>query len=251
MKSGYIRWQYRNVLPSNQQNSDLYIVEFPKSGITWFSTLVSNVNLIMSGSSQRASYYNIQQLVPDIHMGRELMESPIWTVPKCRFIKSHAMYCPYYQHVIYLVRNPVSVMKSYYHYKKMLGHFEKTFEAFVIDERYGLERWKQHVASWLFRGDSAQRIHLVKYEDLIGKPRETIKELYANLGFDLDDETIDNAIELSNFEHMKESENHYKKYNPNTSLVFVRDGKAQAEVDEEVRTKILSSTDAIREKLGY
>ena len=87
--------KYYKKLPTKQKNSDIYIVEFPKSGITWFSTLIANINLIESHSIQRATFYNIQQLVPDIHMNRNVLDSPMWETPKCRFIKSHFEFCPF------------------------------------------------------------------------------------------------------------------------------------------------------------
>jgi len=243
--------KYKNILPNNPSNSDLYIVEFPKGGITWFSTIVANINLLESNSKQRATYYNIQQLIPDIHMNRNILDEPMWSVPKCRFIKSHFEWCPYYNHVIYLVRNPVSVMDSYYHYTTMLNQFNGTFEEFVKDKKFGLETWKNHVNSWILRGDSSQRVHMLKYEDLKEKPLETIQSLYKNLGFEIETEVINTALNLSSFENMKENETHYKKFNPNTSLVFVREGKSKVKIDISVEKYILDNTKEIREKIGY
>jgi hypothetical protein len=243
--------KYTDYLPTKQKNSDVYIVEFPKGGITWFSTIVANINLIESNSKQRATYFNIQQLIPDIHMNRNILDEPMWDTPKSRFIKSHHEWCPYYNHVIYLVRNPVSVMNSYYHYTTMLNIFNGTFEEFIKDKRFGLETWKCHVESWLLRGESSQRIHMIKYEDLKEKPLDTLKSLYFNLGLKIDDSIILDAIELSNFENMKITENHYKRFNPNSSLVFVREGKSKVEIDKKVEKHILDNTVEIREKLGY
>lgn len=243
--------KYYNYLPERPKNSDIYLVEFPKSGITWFSTIVANINLTESNIKQKVTYYNIQQLIPDIHMNRNILDQPMWDVPKCRFIKSHCEWCPYYNHVIYLVRNPVSVMNSYYHYAKMLNQFHGTFEEFVKDKRFGLNTWKSHVASWLLRDESSQRIHMVKYEDLKENPIETIQNLYKNLGFSMSVETIKNALEISNFQNMKQSENLYKKYNPNISLVFVREGKSKVDIDEQVEKYILKNTKEIRQKIGY
>lgn len=251
IKDKMLQLKYYKYLPSKQKNSDVYIVEFPKGGITWFSTIVANINLIESNSDQRATYYNIQQLIPDIHMNINILDEPMWSVPKCRFIKSHHEWCPFYNHVIYIVRNPVSVMNSYYHYTTMLNQFYGTFEEFVKDKKFGLNTWKSHVESWLLRGESSQRIHMVKYEDLKEEPLETIQNLYKNLGFSISSEVIQNSLDLSNFENMKHNEDHYKKYNPNSSLVFVREGKSKVSIDEKVEKYILDNTKEIREKIGY
>jgi hypothetical protein len=238
-------------LPIKQKNSDIYIIEFPKSGITWLSTLIANINLIESHSSQRATFYNIQQLVPDIHMNRNILDAPMWGIPRCRFIKSHFEFCPSYNHVIYLVRNPVSVMSSYYHYNSMLKKFNGTFKEFLNDKRFGLQAWKRHVKSWIFAGDSSQRVHMIRYEDLKENPFEVLKSLYKNLGIKLSERSIDEAIELSSFKNMKLSENFYKSFNPNTSLIFVREGKAKTEIDEPLEQFILDNTKEIRERIGY
>lgn len=243
--------KYYRHLPSKQKNSDIYIVEYPKGGITWFSTIVANINLIESNNKQRATYYNIQQLIPDIHMNRNILDEPMWDIPRCRFIKSHHEWCPYYNHIIYLVRNPVSVMNSYFHYTTMLNQFTGTFEEFVKDKNFGLEAWKSHVESWLLRGDSSQRVHMLKYEDLQENPNKTMKNLYKNLGFIIQDDIINKAIELSSFGSMKQDESHYKMYNPNTSLVFVREGKSKVEINKNIEQYILDNTKDIRKMIGY
>lgn len=243
--------KYYRYLPVKPKNSDIYLVEFPKSGITWLSTIIANINLIESNSKQRATYYNIQQLIPDIHMNRNILDEPMWSIPSCRFIKSHYEWCPFYNYVVYLVRNPVSVMNSYYHYTKMLNQFRGGLEEFVKDRRYGIEAWKSHVHSWLLRGDSSQRVHMVKYEDLKKNPVDTIQSLYNNFGIEIEAETVNVSVELSSFEKMQQSEGRYRKFNPNASLVFVREGKVKSEIDINVERYILDNTKEIREQIGY
>lgn len=243
--------EYYKCLPSRIKSSDVYIVEFPKSGITWFSTLIVNVNLLVSGSNQRATYYNVQQFIPDIHMGKDIDDSPLWNTPLNRYIKSHCEYCPFYQHVIYVVRNPVSVMNSYYHYCSMLGLYSGSQKDFVSHPDFGIDAWISHVSGWLDRGDSSQRIHMVRYEDLRNEPALTLNNLFKNLGIEVTSSVIEEAIRRSCFESMKESENHYKTFNPNANLKFVREGKSKAEMDVEAEKIVLERTESIRKELGY
>jgi hypothetical protein len=250
--SGYLnKVKYYQCLPALQKNSDVYIVEFPKSGITWLSTIIANTNLIHSGSRQRATYFNIQQLIPDIHMGKNLDMHSVWTEPHNRFIKSHCEYCPNYQNVVYLVRDPVSVMNSYYHYCKMLKLFDGDFKQFVTDSQFGIENWVSHIDGWLFRGDSSQRIHVIKYEDLIENPVVTLVSLYKNLGVAVTEDTLNEAVERSKFSNMKLDEAHYKTHNPNTSLIFMREGSSKVAIPDDVEQMILERTKSIRAKLGY
>jgi hypothetical protein len=243
--------KYYKCLPKHIRSSDVYIVEFPKSGITWFSTLVTNVNLLISGSSQRATYYNIQQFIPDIHMGKDIYDSPLWNNPLNRYIKSHCEYCPFYLHVIYVVRNPVSVMNSYYQYSTMLGKYRGSLKDFVLHPHFGIDAWISHVSGWLDRGDSSQRIHMIRYEDLSSEPILALNNLYKNLGIKVNIDIIQEAVNQSCFENMQESENHYKKFNPNVNLKFVREGIYKANIDLEAEKIVLERTEDIRKKLGY
>jgi hypothetical protein len=185
-------------------------------------------------------------------MNRNISDQPIWDIPKYRFIKSHFEYCPYYNQVIYLVRNPLDVMNSYFYYLSMLNIFKGTYEEFVKSSDFGISNWIKHVYSWLFRGDSSQRVHVIKYEELKENSFFTIQELYFNLGIKIDEKSIHEALDLGHFKNMKDSENLYKRHNPNTSLVFVREGNIGTNTaDKGVEEYILSETKHIRDKLDY
>ena len=42
-------------------NSDLFIVEFPKSGITWFSTIIANTMMLVDEERRFATHFNLEQ----------------------------------------------------------------------------------------------------------------------------------------------------------------------------------------------
>jgi hypothetical protein len=44
------------MMPKNPRHDDFYVVEFPKSGITWLTAILANVALIESGRKEIASY---------------------------------------------------------------------------------------------------------------------------------------------------------------------------------------------------
>jgi hypothetical protein len=218
--------KYHKFYPKNPKHDDVYIVEFPKSGITWLSTLIANTNLLESSEKAKATFYNIHQFIPDIHTSQELHNMPLWDFPKYRFIKSHDVYNKNYNFVIYLVRDPYRVMNSYYLFCKQLGSFSGSFDEFVKDPIFGIKAWTEHVNSWLQRGVTAQRIHFVRYEDLIAKPFEVLQKVYINLGLLVNDESIHKAISLSDMESMAKNEEFYNVNNPNNDdFTFV--GKGQ------------------------
>lgn len=211
--------KYRKLVPKNSRHDDTYLVEFPKSGVTWFSFIIANISLQQESASNQESvtFYNHHRYVIDVH---QLRNSYINESLKRRFIKSHEEHNPYYYFVIYLLRNPFDVMVSYYNF--MCDHgVNMDFEEFVKSKQYGISKWVMHVNSWLKSGMNAQRIHLLKYEDLKNNPLEEIKNLYLNLGFSVNDEIIKEALSLSNMTLMRESEDHYRKNNPNYNMSFV------------------------------
>ena len=91
-------------MPKNPKHDNIYLVEFPKSGITWLSFILGNIELALAGRNDEfITFYNHQYIV-DVH---QLRNTEINRFLKRTFIKSHSTYNPYYYYfVIYLIRNP-------------------------------------------------------------------------------------------------------------------------------------------------
>tara|TARA_Y100000389_G_C17450530_1_gene514460 strand:- start:915 stop:1739 length:825 start_codon:yes stop_codon:yes gene_type:complete len=211
----FINIKHSKFYPNNPRHDDVFIVEFPKSGITWLSMIIANINLLESKEKIKATFFNIHQYIPDIHTTSNLNYIPLWSFPRFRFIKSHDEYNQNYNFVIYIVRDPYKVMNSYYNFKCQFGDYNDTFENFVKNPKYGIKAWIKHVESWLSVGVTNQKIHLVKYEDLKTKPYEELKKIYKNLGLNVEDQNIKKSIDLSNITNMKMEEEFHRKHNPN------------------------------------
>jgi hypothetical protein len=206
-------------LPRNLLFEDIYIVEFPKSGITWLSFIIASIqNQLENKQYIYPTYYNIDSIITDVHRVKGLS---ICEHNKIRFIKSHSNYNPYYNFVIYIFRNPFDVMVSYYNFSIVQFGYKHSFERFIRDKNFGIKSWTNHVNSWLNYSNKSQMIHLLKYEDLIKNTFSEIKELYSNLGIHVSDEIIQHAITLSSLENMRNSEEIYRKHNPFYTLSFV------------------------------
>lgn len=214
--------KYKKALPKNPMHDDIYIVEFPKSGITWLQHLIGNIELQLANKNESITFYNHHKYMPDIH---QVGSSFLKRYGERTFIKSHAEYNPYYYFVIYLMRNPFDVMVSYYNFMLRFG-YNQTFEKFVKDPNYGISKWKKHINSWNYNQLSAQRIHFIKYEDLLQDTENLLKDLYLNIGVNLDDNILKNSIHKSSLNQMKNFEEHYKKHNINYNFSFVgKEGK--------------------------
>jgi hypothetical protein len=124
-------------------------------------------------------------------------------------------------------------MCSYYNFMKSLG-YEKSFDEFVKSKEYGIDAWVSHLESWHYERVDAQRMHFIRYENLIKDPKLEIMNIYNNLGVDILEDTINQAIELSSLEKMKYSEDFYRSFNPNYTLNFV--GKDKKLALEEIFT---------------
>jgi len=217
--------KYKKLLPINPQHNDVYLVGYPKSGITWLSYLLGNINLIKSNLQQRMTYYNHHQYIPDIHVSRKIKKK-ILPFPGFRMIKSHSAYNPFYDFVILLIRNPFDVIVSYYYFMKSLNLFQGDLMSFIKDNKYGIDAWVTHLSSWIDKPTDAQRLYLLRYEDLKANTFDEVKQLYKIIGFKIEDKVIEKAIGFCSFERMKKDETFYRARNPNYNLNFIRKGKS-------------------------
>lgn len=208
--------------------TDLFVIDFPKSGVTWLSTLLANLILIKNRSDMKATFFNISsQLILDTDIEGVAKCEASWKWPPYRILKSHSAYNPLFLHVIYLVRHPYRVMDSYYRFYQDYGRTLPSFETFVLDNEYGIYAWKRHIKSWLNNTSQQQRFHLIRYEDLRKETFFELCELIENLGWEFSKQEIDNAIELSLIKNMKASESLYRKRNPRYTMNMINSGKTE------------------------
>lgn len=214
------KWQE---LPANPRADDLYLVEFPKSGVTWLSFLIGNANLLLSGEEDRAvTFFNLNDFVADIEVNRHLNPAPQPPLG-FRLIKSHAAFNRFYTKAIYLVRDPRNVMASYWHFLTQLGFYKRSLSVMIDDRRFGIESWRRHVASWLDEAEPSQSVMVLKYEDLLRDAAGELKRVYRMLGRDLPDEVARLAVERSSIERMREDETMFNASHPALSgFDFVR-----------------------------
>lgn len=198
---------FADSLPRMPRQDDLFLVEFPKSGVTWLSFLLANVHLLESGIRREVNFYNIHDLVPDINQTRFLAPDPL-PFPGFRVIKSHASYNPFYQKVIYLVRHPLEVMVSYYNFQIQLGAYGGDFGQFIQDRTFGLPAWQDHVRSW-FSSPANLSFVYVRYEDLLEDTPGQLERIYQQLGLRPAGQSISQAMEKSTLSNMLRLEKEY------------------------------------------
>lgn len=238
-----------SLVATPSQANDVYIVEFPKSGITWISTVIANLALDASGVKDfGVTFTNLRTIVPDIHLGTELGPTP-YTVPPLRFIKSHSGFNPRYKLAIYLARHPLAVFNSYYRYRRRLGHTGLSFSAFLRDDRLGVATWCRHVDGWLTSPPQGGILHLVRYEDMETDPVAAVGAICANLGWEVTPEKIAWAVEKASVEKMKQSEALFNRHDPRCGPGFVKG--IPFDVSDADREYILEACKSQIQLLGY
>lgn len=249
---GYLAREY---LPAPRRDDDLFLVEFPKSGITWLTFLVANANALLSGDSREATFFNINDFVPDVQVARHAGASTLLRVPGYRCFKSHSHFNRRYRKVFYLVRDPRHVMVSYFAFLNALGWWKGTLPQLIEHPQYGIGAWVTHVSGWLDRVDAATSFTLIRYEDLVSDTVGEMRRLYALLGFQLDDQTLKTVVDRSSIEHMRESEVMCYAAQPNRGGgEFVRRGQVggpRLSLPDESRHRIEAKAAWVLKRLGY
>jgi len=244
----------REFLPVPRRDDDLFLVEFPKSGVTWLTFLIANINLLINNDPRSATLFNINDFVSDVHSVR-YVECPPHRLPGYRIFKSHAGYLHHYRKVVYIVRDPRHVMSSYWAFLRGLGRWPGTLDELVNDHRFGVRAWKSHVTGWLDHIDAAASFTLVRYEDLLENPEKELERLYRLLGVPVLQEQIREAVRRSSIERLRELEAEFNSRQPALrSLQFFREGKvggSREEVSESLSQKIQDHAGEVLARIGY
>lgn len=249
--NGADRMLKRRLTPKDLSSDDFFLVEFPKSGITWLSTIIGNAALIESGRPELVTFANVQFYVPDIHLSRHVGAKKFGR-PPVRMIKSHSAFNPHYQFVIYLVRHPFSVMRSYHTF--LQAHqkgYTLGFSALCKDKTHGIPAWRAHVNSWIGADKNSLRLHLIRYEDLVADGFTVIDELSTNFGWNLSRNSIETALSRSNMEAMKETEYRFRKHAPHYDFSFVGGHNLSPEELSDIKGWISEVSANELEALGY
>jgi hypothetical protein len=185
-------------IPDVVYGDDIYLVSYPRSGNTWVRFMLAN---LLSPAEAGVTFQNIKHFVPDIHQDLDRIES----LPRPRFIKSHAPAEPRYPRVIYIVRDGRDVYVSYYHYQRQQLPPDTEFADYLSREHWPCS-WNEHVMSWLNLNWDRDRFLLVRYKQLYENPERELRRIAAFSGLDVSKAQIIEAIHNASFESMRKIE---------------------------------------------
>ncbi len=205
------------------KETDVFLVAFPKSGITWLQNIIAGLQYGID--TQYLPDKLTQEIIPDIYDKKFYKR-----FGDLKIFKSHELPKPEYKKVIYLVRDGRDAMVSYYHFNKNLD-IQVSLEEMIMHNKFVYPApWWIHIRQWLQNPYKSQIIYL-KYENLLLNPEDEVKKILNFLGWEREERLITKVIQGTNFEKMKEKARKYdglghKYWNGEKGVKFFRKGKA-------------------------
>ena len=255
----------KELFENNLRKTDVFLVGHPKSGNTWMAYMLAM--LANNDYKQRVNVSNVGEFIPTIHdADYRIAEYSDLSDPRI-FRNEGPKYPELYPKTIYILRDPRSVLLSYYHHcVHDTGRTDWKITDFV-DEMITqgcirslepfLVRWDRQVETWLERAQS-QPVIFVKYEDLKQNCYAVLERINNFIELECDEKTIRLAVERGGFSNMRKDEEKYgaESYpgEQGKKGYFVRKGKVDSwkeEMPGEVIETIEKSFFPVMKKMGY
>jgi hypothetical protein len=136
---------------------DIFVVGYPKSGLTWFQNLICGV--VYGVDPRLAPSALVHDLVPDLAYNKYYRR---YATPM--FFKSHALPRAEFRRVIYLLRDGRDAMVSYHRYREVMDGVKYDFLKFISPETELYPcHWAAHVEACMQNPYCADML-VIKYE---------------------------------------------------------------------------------------
>ncbi len=249
------------VLGPGIRRTDVFLVGYPKSGMTWMEFLLTYA-LFEKTFDDCVTFVTINDYIPNLAHIAPDDPLTLWHYrkrPAPRIFFTHTPYDPRLTHgkIIYMVRDARDVLVSYYHYHRLSkAGFNLTMRAFLLLDDYYPCRWDEHVRGWILDRDTRNTV-VVHYRELKADAAGTLARVLKFIGAPFTFADIDRAVEMSKFQRMREVE---EKKSParveggDPNEFFVRKGKVEGwreELGEEEVRIIESRYGETMRQVGY
>ncbi len=192
--------------------TDVFIVTYPRSCTTWMQMiiyqLISNGDLEFNHIGEKIPFF---ERIPFSNIRLKGLPNP-------RIFKTHLPYdkipkgkCKY----IYIMRNGMDVVLSYYHFYKSYLKYHNNFDAFFkkfLDGKLQSKSWFNHVLGW-YKVKENENVLFLHYEDLKNNFDATIVKISNFLGIELNKDKLKIVKQNSEFDFMKNYEEKFDHAN--------------------------------------
>lgn len=237
--------------------SDVFIVSYPKSGGSWFYTLIANA--LRDPGVKPYDLFTAPDVIPDINgpyfEGANL--SAYANLPDPRKFFVHAPFDARLPRVLYVLRDVRDVLVSYFHWQLMRRPgFELSLEQMIASDEYWPCRWDIHARGWLLDSHDVP-VHCVRYEDLLADTPGQLTQVMRFLGVDVEPQALARAADESSFKRMRNAENansEYQQKKLDKKENFVRKGRSgtwREELSDVSHQMVLDKYGPVMERLGY
>lgn len=188
--------------------TDIYVVSFPKSGRTWFRTILGTV-LQMRFHTEAVDPSSVHHMwkydarVPRFALTHDV-EAHLISSDQVRW--NGDLYKS--KKTIVMVRDPRDTIVSlYFEMSKRVGAYEGSIEAFIRQDVGGIASLVAFLNSWCRNRDRLSHSHLICYEDLHACPVSTIAGALEFAGiFGTSELIIQRAVDRCSFDAMRRME---------------------------------------------
>lgn len=268
----------------NDTNGIWWLASYPKSGNTWLRAFLSSyskdggpvsINALPGVSDNRCSFYQrccskpvselsdkeILHIRPSVLLNMDIeMSSPLFPF----YVKTHSPAAHDYivpvgltAGAIYVVRDPRQVAVSL---SKHMGisvddaiNFMSNKDFALGDDKKSIRLpigdWSLHVDSWTCLNI---RKAMVRYEDLVDRPKDAFKKIVVAIGYDLDDDALDRAIEQTSLAVLRKAEKQVGfSERKNQDFFFGGSEKWQDVMTDAQVAQIEKDHGAVMKQLGY
>jgi hypothetical protein len=220
------------------ESNDILLVSYPKSGNTWVRNIILH---IMYPCQNIQDLKSINNFVPDLSKNSGLIalrKGEYSTLKKPRVFKTHSSY-PFRPNqsancrVIYIVRHPFDVVRSYYHYTKRYNSSNYSLKDAinkVIFRGNQWGTWQDNVLTWMTRKDEGEFL-VIRYEDLLTDTVDNILKLANFLGIALDADQAITVRDRCSLKSMAKLENGRAN---NKDFKFVREEGSRRELENDL-----------------
>lgn len=200
---------------------DVMIASYPRSGVTWTRFLLYE---ILKGED--AEFKMVPSVLPYIGKHDQAERS---LHGRGRVIFSHEPLLTGVERVIYIVRDPRSVVVSEYQWQQRKrvnpGDFNRFVKNFVRGKTNPWGSWDHHVTTWLDSEiASREELRLMKYEKLRNEPELALRDILRFLDLPVEDEVLRRAIANNSLEKMRDKEDRVPPGKTRKDIRFVSTG---------------------------